>query len=307
MARNEQEILLRERHKAKGHHHHEKPTTIGASGYHSTNAMSYLSPDSARSARGKSPGKEAAGHNNRVQEPHDLCKDELAPSDTVAYPQVHYLDQHWYLVPISKDDERAKKSGSNLLKSAISTIVGKHDLEDHELVVTSTTRSSHQLESDAKTHHRGQDSSHQLHQDATIPVRTPGSESPHQLCCDPVVEEAKGPVQHDLEAHQPTKLTKIDRQHNLAKDVTVGAGGCAVAKHDIHAHEIVKSHGTGPPHHLKDDGGVATSGKSWTTHALDSDNTVMSSNAGHGSHDLDAHTSTKVVGNKSPLDAFRKH
>ncbi|KJK74676.1 hypothetical protein H634G_09987 [Metarhizium anisopliae BRIP 53293] len=297
---NEEEIKLREQHRrVKGHHHHEV-SVMRDSGYHSVNPMTYLSPDHPRSAQSKlSPrGATKAGDEmvHHEKQPHDLCSDKVTAAYTVGYPQVHYLDQHWYLVPLGKGNDGAKKEDSKPLKSAIATIVGKHSLEDHELVVTGSVRSAHGLKSDVKTHYRGHSSSHQLHHDATTPTSTSSRASPHLLCCDPVAE-SKTAVRHDLQAHQPVQSSQVDHHHVLDKDVLVGTGGCAVNKHDIHAHEVVKSRGTEPPHQLKDDGTVGSSCKSWP-HAMETDDVVATGHAGHVKHGLDSHKPAAVVGKR---------
>ncbi|TWU74857.1 hypothetical protein ED733_002069 [Metarhizium rileyi] len=235
------------------------------------------------------PAMGAAMTNDNVvrhkQQPHELSSHKLTAANSAAYPQVHYLDHHWYLVPV---DDGTKKDNSKTLKSTIAKIVGKHSLEDHELVVTGSARTAHSLESDAKISHHGQRSSHQLHQDATTPIGNSSGDSPHMLCCDPVADEARAVVYHELQAHQPMESTRADHYHELGQDVLVGTRGGAVTKHDIHADEVVKSHETEPPHLLADDGTVQSSSKSWA-HAIDADKTAVTSQSGLGTHQLNAH------------------
>ncbi|KHN98396.1 putative protein family Cys-rich [Metarhizium album ARSEF 1941] len=288
LVRNEQEIMLRENHKrVKGHHHHEV-SVMSDGGYQSVNPMAYLKPDSAGSAQPR------ASHGR--QRPHDLRSDQVTTAKGVAYPQVHYLDQHWYLVPFDKGDDEAKKEDCKPLNSAIAKIVGKHSLEDHELVVTGTIRPAHDLKSDIKTSDRHHSPSHQLQQDATTPASHSSCGSPHQLCCDPVAE-SKTVVCHDLQAHQPVPLSQVDHHHALDRDVLVGTGGCAVSKHDIHAHEMVKSRGTETPHELKDDGTAGSSSRTWA-HGMDRDDTVATRHEGLGKHGLDSHKPTAVIGQR---------
>ncbi|KAG8409368.1 hypothetical protein J3459_017546 [Metarhizium acridum] len=301
LVRNEQEIMLREQHRrVKGHHHHEV-SVMRDGGYHSVDPMTYLSPDNPRSAQSNlSPGRGATKTGDETvrheTQPHDLCSDRLTAANTVGYPQVHYLDQHWYLVPLDKGNDGAKKEDFKQLKSAIATIVGKHSLEDHELVVTGSVRSAHDLKSDVKTHHRGHSSSHQLQQDPTTSTSNSGRGSPHLLCCDPVAE-SKTVVRHDLHAHQPVQSSQVDHHHVLDKDALVETGGCAVTKHDIHAHEVVKSRGTEPPHQLKDDGTVGSGCRSWA-HGMETDDLVATGHAGHGKHGLDSHKPVSVIGKR---------
>lgn len=305
MFANEQEILLRQkqRNAAKGRHYHDHfPTSSG--GYYSQAPMSYLGPDASKAV---SRSKDAV---HRKPEAHQLSTDTLASANIVAYPQVHYLDQHWYLVPINKGSDAIKAQDAKQLWPTIAKIVGKHSLNEHELVVTGSTRSHHELESDVKTHHSGHSSSHQLHQDATTPVRTPGCESPHQLCCDPVADETKtaaaAVVYHDLPADKTTHYANFDNYHGLDKDMRTGTGACAVPKHDIHAHGLVDTHGTGPPHHLKDDKATASSSKLWTGHALGTDAIVASNSARNVKHGLDAHKGTEVGSKRTASHELHK-
>lgn len=87
MVRNEQEIILRQEQQHARLQGSHKPDHSTGSQYQCHKPMSYLSPESAEtqtSRKGASPR----------QDVHSLQSDAIAPANTAAYPQVHYLDQH---------------------------------------------------------------------------------------------------------------------------------------------------------------------------------------------------------------------
>lgn len=203
------------------------------------------------------------------------------------------------MVPTEKREESNDAEASKPLTQTIARVLGKHSLEDDELVVTGNVQSPHNLGTDAKTRHQASGPLHQLHQDATAPPQTSRTQSDHDLSRDPVADLASPVAFHDLPKDQTTHFSNPDHGHNIGRDVLVGSGKSKAGRHGITAHKPIQSHATRPAHHLNDDGTTESVSRSSGGHVLDRDAKVdSSSRASDGKHNLEDHAAVNMAGNK---------